>query len=96
MEKFINQEEAGLKKFVFEIYDTMDNNLITDQSLFWFMSVMTRNLPEAVQSTTDLLPLGHTEKDMFLELFSADFCKIQNTLKAKAAAGAPTKKLKNK
>ena len=37
MEKFINQEETGLKKFVFEIYDTMNNDQITDESLFKFM-----------------------------------------------------------
>lgn len=44
-EKFINQTDEGLKRFVFEIYDTKNNDKLTEESLFKFMSIMTRKLP---------------------------------------------------
>ncbi len=35
----MNQDEVGLKKFVFEIFDTMKNDKINEESLFKFMSI---------------------------------------------------------
>ena len=61
----------------------MNNDRITDESLFKFMSIMTRKVPSLEKNPTDLLGLHQVEKDMFLELFSPDFCKIQAALRIK-------------
>ena len=39
IENFLNQDDIGLKKFVFECFDTMKNDKITDESLFKFMNI---------------------------------------------------------
>lgn len=38
----MNQEETGLKKFVFDVYNTLssDKDKITEESLFKFMSLV--------------------------------------------------------
>lgn len=77
MERFMNQDELGIKRFWFEIYDTMNNDRITEESLFKFMSVMTRKVPGVSSQPEHLLALSGHESDMFLDLFASDFCKIQ-------------------
>jgi hypothetical protein len=46
-ERFMNQDESGMKRFVFEIYDSSSKDKITEEGLFKFMSTMTNKVPGA-------------------------------------------------
>lgn len=79
----MNQDENGLKKFVFECYDTYDCDKITEKSLFRFMNIVSRRVPGINQTPTELLKLNEHDSDMFLNLFASDFVKITEALSEK-------------
>ncbi len=68
---------------MFEIYDTLCCDRISEESLFKFMNLMTRKVPGVSSTPTELMNLHEHESDMFLDLFANDFCKIQSILQSK-------------
>ena len=84
IEKWVNQDENGMKRFVFVCYDTMDTERITDKGLFKFMNTVSRKVPGINHTPTELLSLHEHDSDMFLDLFAADFVKITDALHEKA------------
>ena len=76
VENWVNQDEKGIKDFVFECYDTLNCDKITDESLFKFMFIVSRKEPGLDKNSNTLLKLSEHEHDMFLDLFARDFCKI--------------------
>jgi len=72
----MNQDEVGMKRFIFEIYDTLGTDRLNEESLFKFMAVMSSRVPGVSTNPVDLMNLHEHESDMFLDLFSNDFCKI--------------------
>ncbi len=66
LEKFINQDEVGIKRFLFEIFDTLNCDKITDESLFRFMTLTTKNVPGFNPNPIELMSLKDIESDMFL------------------------------
>jgi len=80
----MNQEESGLKSFVFDCYDTYNQHKITEKSLFRFMNVVSRKVPGVNMAPTELLTLREHDSDMFLDLFVHDFIKIHEALIEKA------------
>ena len=71
----MNQDETGLKRFVFECYDTLNLDLLTQESIFNFMKLMTKK-QQQLSPTEPVL----NESDMFLEIFYPDFVKISYAL----------------
>lgn len=65
----MNQEEAGMKKFVYDCYDTLNNDRITHKSLFRFMKHVSLRQPGLNKNPTKLLALNETDHDMFLDIF---------------------------
>ena len=63
-------------KLVFEVYDSLATDKISEEALFRFMQNMTNKMPNRVLIPTDLLSLHQTEKDTFLDLFGEDMMKI--------------------
>lgn len=80
----MNQDESGLKSFVFDCYDTCNQHKITEKSLFRFMNVVSRKVPGVNMTPTELLTLKEHDSDMFLDLFVHDFIKIHEALIEKA------------
>lgn len=54
--------------------------------MFKFMSVMTKKAPGIDANPTKLLTLFQHERDMFLDIFARDFCKLSEALEAKTNA----------
>ena len=61
----------------------MKNDKITDESLFKFMNIASQPAPGSSSAPTDLINLKQHESDLFLDIFSDDFCKIQKALARK-------------
>ena len=76
MDQYVNNEEERQQKLIFELYDTLNCDKVTDESLFKFMTIMTKKIPHLDLTPTKLLGINQVENDMFLELFSHDFVKI--------------------
>jgi hypothetical protein len=78
LEKFIR--EGDLRRFMFEIFDTLDENKITEQGLFTFMQTITEQNPNKIVRPVTLLGLNEVEKDMFVDLFAKDLCCVEQAL----------------
>lgn len=44
------------------------------------MNIVSRKVPNVVQNPTNLLSLKDIDRDMFLDLFAADFAKVAHAL----------------
>lgn len=82
IENWVNKETAQ-KKFIFEILDTYHIEKVSVNSMFMFMQQMTKALPTKKNPKIEILSLNQTEVDMFLDVFSADFCRLVAALNAK-------------
>lgn len=76
LERWMNQDDPGLKRFVFDIYDCNGWGKITERSLFKTVLNITRRAPNVNMFPTDLLSLQEFETDMFMTIFYQDFLKI--------------------
>ena len=65
VEKWFNQDDSGLKKFIFECFDTMHTGRITERSMFKLMEETTRRDPQKKRKQNELLRLDQYESDMF-------------------------------
>jgi hypothetical protein len=72
----MNQDDIALKRFVFECYDTLYCEKITEESLFKLLNVVSTRAPQINLEPTELLSLHEHDSDMFLDIFAADFVKI--------------------
>lgn len=68
---------------MFECYDTLNCDKITDEALFKFMLIVSRKEPNVSLVPSTLLKLNEHEHDMFLDLFAHDFTKISTALAVK-------------
>lgn len=68
---------------MFECFDTLGSGKITDKSFFKFMNIASQPTPGTSITPTELLDLQSYDSDMFLDLFSDDFCKIEKALAKK-------------
>ena len=76
-------KEGEHKKFLFEVFDTLNCDRITDESMFRFMEIITHQEPNKNDRPTAVLKLNEVDSDMFIKLFAKDFVCIENALKHK-------------
>ena len=55
VEKWFNQDEAGLKKFIFECFDTFHTGRVTERSMFKLMEETTRRDPQKKRKQNEFL-----------------------------------------
>ena len=76
-------KEGDHKKFLFDVFDTLHQERLTDESMFRFMEIITHQEPNKIDKPTTILKLNEVDSDMFIRLFAKDFVCVEQALKQK-------------
>ena len=83
IEVFINAEREDHLKFIFKLFDVFNEDKITEAGLFKFMEDASIRRYDQPSVPTDILKLGETENDIFLEIFTNTYSKLVDALNKK-------------